>query len=50
VWPCVAIAACAGANVWFSFLFSVKSIKKGDEILSNALPFNEEWEEEEEEA
>jgi hypothetical protein len=46
---CVAIAACAGANVWFSFLLSVKRIAKGDEILSNALPFNEEWEEEEEE-
>jgi len=40
---CVAIAACTGANVWFSFLLSVKRIAKGDEILSNALPFNEEW-------
>jgi hypothetical protein len=46
---CVAIAACAGADRWFSFLLSVKRIKKGEEILSNALPFNEEWEEKEEE-
>jgi hypothetical protein len=30
----VAIAARAGANVWFSFLVSVKRIAKGEEILS----------------
>jgi len=47
---CVAIAACAGANVWISFLLNVKRIAKGEEILSNALPFNEEWALEEEEA
>jgi len=42
---CVCMSLCAGKNrLWFSFLISVKTIKKGEEILSNALPYDKEWE------
>ena len=42
---CVCMSQCAGENrLWFSFLISVKAIRKGDEILSNALPYDKEWE------
>ena len=39
----VAISACAGKEHWFSFLLSVKTIKNGDEIVSNALPLDPSW-------
>ena len=39
----VAISACAGKDHWFSFLLSVKTIKNGQEIVSNALPFDPLW-------
>jgi hypothetical protein len=42
---CVCMSLCAGkARLWFSFLLSVRVIRKGEEILSNALPYDEEWE------
>jgi hypothetical protein len=41
----VCMSLCAGKNrLWFSFLISVKTIKKGEEILSKALPYDKEWE------
>ena len=48
-WNCVAIAARAGKDQWFSFLLSVKPIAEGEKILSNALAFDKEWRVEEEE-
>ena len=42
---CVCMSQCAGENrLWFSFLISVKAIKANQEILSNALPYDKEWE------
>jgi hypothetical protein len=42
---CVCLSQCAGENrLWFSFLISVKAIKAKEEILSNALPYDKEWE------
>ena len=49
---CVAIIAKAGkgeSRFWFSFLLSVTPIKKGSETLSNALPYDDDMGEDEEE-
>ena len=39
----VAISACAGKDHWFSFLLSVKTIKNGQETVSNSLPLDPSW-------
>jgi hypothetical protein len=42
---CVCMSQCAGENrLRFSFLISVKTIRKGKEILSKVLPYDKEWE------
>ena len=43
---CVMIVAKAGQSenrCWFSFLLSVTAIKKGGEIVSNALEYDNAW-------